>query len=44
MLKNAQIRVELCEISFAGAPEILCRERFKTVPYKMYAAMTCPVR
>jgi hypothetical protein len=26
------------------APEILRRERFKIVPYKMHAAMTCPVR
>ncbi len=36
-----------CELSFAKSRlrgEILCRERFKTVPYKMHAAMTCPVR
>jgi hypothetical protein len=31
-----QIRVELCEIPLAGAPEIFRRERFKTVPYRWY--------
>ena len=29
-----QMQVEPCEIPFAGAPEILCRERFQTVPYR----------
>jgi hypothetical protein len=28
-----QMQVEPCEIPFTGAPEILCRERFQTVPY-----------
>jgi hypothetical protein len=28
-----QMQVELCEIPLAGAPEMLCRERFETVPY-----------
>jgi len=27
------MQVELCEIPLAGAPEILYRERFQTVPY-----------
>jgi hypothetical protein len=38
------IQVEPCEIPFAGAPEILPGERFKTVPYthRMYAAISLP--
>jgi len=28
-----QMQVESCEIPLTGAPEILCRERFHTVPY-----------
>ena len=28
-----QMQVDLFEIPFTGAPEILCRERFQTVPY-----------
>ena len=29
---------------YAQAGEVLRRERFKTVLYTLYAAMTCPVR
>jgi hypothetical protein len=29
-----QMQVELCEIPFAGAPEIFHREGFETVPYR----------
>jgi len=29
-----QMQVEFYEIPLAGAPEILCRERFQTVPYR----------
>ena len=36
-----QMQVEPCEIPFAGAPEILCRERFQTVPY-VYVAISLP--
>jgi len=43
MLKNAQMQVEPCEIPFAGAPEILRRERFKTVPYRGTPQQACPV-
>jgi hypothetical protein len=28
-----QMQVESCEIPLAGAPEILRKERFQTVPY-----------
>jgi len=29
-----QMQVELCEIPLAGVSEIICRERFETVPYQ----------
>jgi hypothetical protein len=45
LIKNAQMQVEPCEIPFAGAPEILCRERIYAFPTVLpYAATTCPVR
>jgi len=53
LLKNApacaeasagrQMQVEPCEIPFSGAPEILRRERFKTVPYRSTPQQACPV-
>jgi hypothetical protein len=44
LLKNAQMQVEPCEIPFAGAPEILRRERIYAFPTWLYGATTCPVR
>ena len=38
-----QLQAELCEIPLAGAPEILRRERFKTVPYRCTPQQACPV-
>jgi hypothetical protein len=36
------MEVELCEIPLAGAFEIVCRERFETVPYGIPPQQACP--
>ena len=37
------MQVEPCEIPFVGAPEILRREQFQTVPYRCTPQQACPV-
>ena len=38
-----QMRVEFAKPRLSGAPELLCRERFETVPYKGTVQQSCPV-
>ena len=42
LLKNAQMQVESSKSRLLGAPEILCRERFQTVPYDVHGNKPAP--